>query len=618
MRKSWKLGTAIMALLLALGSLLPVAALTAAAPMTPDEQVMASTAPTEPYFFKETGHYLSGRFRQYWEDRGGLFVFGFPLTKTYYEVSTDGKTYLTQYFERARFEYHPENANNQPYDVLLTLVGNEVTANRKGEAPFQPVANPNDGRAYFSETGHTLGGLFLQFWQKWGGLQNFGFPLSEQFDEVNSVDGKTYTVQYFERGRWELHPEISNPDYAVLLGLMGLERMNRIGVPDEVKAAESSPPTGEFIPGGGGGGGPLGSQHIEYGFNAYLVGNAGGAGFNSQTTGKVKEAGFGWIRIQLLWKDFEREPGFYDWPILDTQINAANSAGIKILLSVVKSPDWAAPGGGLPETQQGLDAFYNLMRVVAGRYAGKVQAYEIWNEQNLAGEVGGNVRVAPYFNVLKNGYMGVKKNDVNAIVLFGGLTPTGVKKADVALDDVEYLRQFYAYNNGEGKNYYDVVAAHPGSAANPPDTRYPNGTGACPQEAKDRYGAADGTCWNSSPDFYFRRIEEQRAVMEQNGEAAKQIWLTEFGWDSCPGGLPAPAGYEYCKLTSEQQQADNIVRAFQIGKNEWPWMGVMVLWNLNYASIPGIDNGNEKYGWSVLGTGFANRPAYDAIKNMPK
>ncbi len=617
MRTSWKFGKAILALLMIAGVLLPMAGTATATRLTTAEQALATTAPTEPYFFPETGHYVSGRFRQYWEDRGGLFVFGLPLTKTYYEVSTDGNTYLTQYFERARFEYHP--SNQQPYDVLLTLVGNEVTANRKAEAPFPPIGNPNDGRAFFADTGHTLGGLFLQFWQKYGGLQNFGFPLSEQFDEVNSVDGKTYTVQYFERGRWELHPEIANPDYAVLLGLMGLERANKNNVAAEYRRAEGSPPTGEFVPGGGGG--LVAVKHIEYGFNTFLVGNANGAAFNNATMGKVKESGFGWVRIQLIWKDFEREPGFYDWPILDTQINAANSAGSRILLSVGKSPTWVSADGALPESASSLDALYNLMRLVSGRYVGKVQAYEIWNEQNLAGEVGGNVRVAPYVNVLKAGYAGVKKNDTSAWVLFGGLTPTGVKRPEVALDDVEYLRQFYAYNNGEGKKYYDALATHPGSAANGPDTRFGAGggaTGACSQTAKERYGAADGTCYNSSPDFFFRRIEEQRAVMEQNGESAKQIWLTEFGWDSCVGQGNPPRGYEYCQLTSEQQQADYIVRAFQIGKNEWPWMGVMFLWNLNYASIPGIADNDEKYSWSVLGPGFKNRPAFEAIKNMPK
>jgi len=320
----------------------------------------------------------------------------------------------------------------------------------------------------------------------------------------------------------------------------------------------------------------------------------------------------------LIWRDFEREPGNYDFSITDPQVDAARNAGLRVMISVLKAPEWAQAGGGLPENQAGLDAFYNLMRRVSGRYAGKVQAYEIWNEQNLAGEVGGNVRVAPYINVLKNGYLGVKKNDPTAWVLFGGLTPTGVNKPNVAIDDVSYLKQFYAYNNGEGKQYYDALGAHPGSASNAPDVRFPNGTGQCPPAATERYGAANGTCWNSSPDFYFRRIEEQRAAMEQNGESAKTIWLTEFGWDSCTGGAPAPAGYEYCQLISREQQAAYIVRAFQIGKNEWPWMGVMFLWNLNYAAAPGIPASDEKYGWSVLGPGFTNFPAFDAIKNMPK
>ena len=614
MSKPWKSAKVIMTLLMIIGVILPVANTSSAAPLEPAEQAMASTASTDPYFFPQTSHYLSGRFRQYWEDRGGLFVFGYPLTKTYYEVSTDGNTYLTQYFERARFEYHPENS--QPYDVLLTLVGNEVTATRRSEAPFVPIANPNDGRAFFADTGHTLSGAFLDFWQKYGGLQNFGFPLSEQFTEKNSVDGKEYTVQYFERGRWELHPEIADPNYAVLLGLMGLERLNRLNVGAEYRAAETSPPTGEFIPGGGGG--LVAVKHIEYGFNTFLVGGQTDGSYNNATVGKVKEAGFGWVRIQLIWRDFEREPGFYDFAITDPQIDAAHNAGLRVLLSVVKSPEWAQPGGGLPETQGGLDAFYNMMRRLSGRYAGKVQAYEIWNEQNLGGETGNNVRVAPYLNVLKNGYQGVKKNDPTAWVLFGGLTPTGVNNPSVAIDDVEYLRQFYAYNNGEGKQYYDALAAHPGSASNPPDTVYPNGTGQCPPAAVERYGSANGTCWNSSPDFYFRRIQEQRAIMEQNGESAKTIWLTEFGWDSCTGGAPAPRGYEYCQLITREQQAANIVRAFQIGKNEWPWMGVMFVWNLNFAAAPGIAADDEKYGWSVLGPGFASFPAYDAVKNMPK
>jgi hypothetical protein len=44
----------------------------------------------------------------------------------------------------------------------------------------------------------------------------------------------------------------------------------------------------------------------------------------------------------------------------------------------------------------------------------------------------------------------------------------------------------------------------------------------------------------------------------------------------------------------------------------------MMLWNLNYQTIPGISSGDEKYGWGVLRPDFSSRPAYEAIKNMPK
>ncbi len=579
--------------------------------------VGAAPAATEPYRFAETGHYVSGRFREYYETRGGLYVFGLPITRAYWEASTDGRKYLTQYFERARFEYHPENS--QPYDVLLTLLGNEITAARGGETPFRPVANPNvPGGAYFKETGHTIGGLFLEFWVRYGGLQNFGFPLSEPFTERNEADGKTYTVQYFERERMELHPESVDPNYRVLLGLLGVERANRVGIPAVVRVPEQVPPSGTAIPGGAQQNFP--ARHIEYGFNTFLIGNSGGTDYNNKTLGKVREAGFGWIRIQLIWRDIEPAKGQYNFAPLDQQIDQAYGAGSNILVSVLKSPDWADPvavsrgrAGSLPED---LDAFANLMRLVADRYIGKVQAYEIWNEQNLAGEVGGHVEIAPYVATLKAGYGAIKQFDKGAAVLFGGLTPTAVNKPEVAIDDVEYLRRFYAYNGGEGKRYYDVLAAHPGSAANAPETKYPEqpGDGACPPI----YAHLAGTCWNNSPDFYFRRIEDQRAIMEQNGEGAKQIWLTEFGWDACADfGASAP-GYEYCELTSSQRQAEYIVRAFGIGKERWPWMGVMFLWNLNYATIPEIAPSDEKFAWSVLGPGFVNRPAFEAVKAMSK
>jgi subtilisin family serine protease len=85
-----------------------------------------------------------------------------------------------------------------------------------------PVAN-NPQLVYFPEVGHTLKGPFLRFWRENGGLAIFGYPLSEEFQEVSPTDGKTYTVQYFERNRFEHHPEFAGSRNEVLMGLLGIE-----------------------------------------------------------------------------------------------------------------------------------------------------------------------------------------------------------------------------------------------------------------------------------------------------------------------------------------------------------------------------------------------------------
>ncbi|MGN6697559.1 MAG: hypothetical protein ACTHMR_05335 [Thermomicrobiales bacterium] len=172
--------------------------------------------------FQETGHCIQGRFLAYWQEHGGLAINGFPLSDERQELLEDGNTYTVQYFERVRLEYHPEN--QPPYDVLLGQFGRRVVRESFGlnaasyqaaVAPAQPLA----GQAYFQETGHNLGGGFLDYWQTNGGLAQFGFPLTEEFEAP--LGGSTnYRVQYFERARFEYHPE-NQPPYDVLLGQFG-------------------------------------------------------------------------------------------------------------------------------------------------------------------------------------------------------------------------------------------------------------------------------------------------------------------------------------------------------------------------------------------------------------
>jgi peptide/nickel transport system substrate-binding protein len=154
-----------------------------------------------------------------------LYINGFPITNKHAEVNfDDGKTYQTQWFERARFEEHPEN--QKPYDVLLGRLG-AYAAEGRTDAPFKAVAKPATG-TWFQETKHTISGAIARYWNQYGGLAQFGFPLSEQFTEVSRDDpSKSYTVQYFERQRFELHPENAGTQFEVLLGRLGAEQMTQ-------------------------------------------------------------------------------------------------------------------------------------------------------------------------------------------------------------------------------------------------------------------------------------------------------------------------------------------------------------------------------------------------------
>ena len=185
--------------------------------------VSLSVAPTQAQVntrtFPETGRTVQGSFLDYWQRNGGLAQQGLPISGELQEKSdTDGKNYTVQYFERAVFELHPEN--KAPYNVLLSLLGVRSYATRyPGGAPDQKP-NGTPGSVLFPETGHRLGGVFLQYWKNNGGLAQQGFPISEEFQERSATDGKLYTVQYFERAVFELHPENIAP-YNVLLSLLG-------------------------------------------------------------------------------------------------------------------------------------------------------------------------------------------------------------------------------------------------------------------------------------------------------------------------------------------------------------------------------------------------------------
>jgi hypothetical protein len=165
--------------------------------------------------FDEVRLCISGPILRYWERNGGLRTFGLPITGPRLD-SAEGRTLRVQWFERDRLELQADGT---------------VTAGRLGARhleragtpwqEFPTVAGAAPGCAYFPVTGHQLCEPFLSYWRGQGGLERFGYPLTERLEEP--VEGRAYQVQYFERRRMELHPELAGTPYEVLLGRLGAE-----------------------------------------------------------------------------------------------------------------------------------------------------------------------------------------------------------------------------------------------------------------------------------------------------------------------------------------------------------------------------------------------------------
>jgi len=168
---------------------------------------------------------IEGRFRQFWEQNGGLPIFGYPLMPAAHLPTGEG-TFLTQYFERVRFEYHAENP--PPYDVMLGRIGDDgLLAQGRDWRSFP--AEPADAPHFFAVTGHAI--AHEPFWAYWSGsglhdpnldpaarsLALFGMPISAPTMETNA-SGAIVLAQWFERARFEDHGPAG-----VLLGRLGDE-----------------------------------------------------------------------------------------------------------------------------------------------------------------------------------------------------------------------------------------------------------------------------------------------------------------------------------------------------------------------------------------------------------
>ncbi len=342
----------------------------------------------------------------------------------------------------------------------------------------------------------------------------------------------------------------------------------------------------------------------EYGMQAFLWWRPEVADRDLQL---IKEAGFQWVKQDFAWREIEgAAKGAFDWSRADTVVQLAyDKYGLKILARVDRQPAWANPncvGPGEMGPPLNFQDYADFLRALASRYRGKIAAYAIWNEPNLAREwCNQPPDPAEYVQLLKVAYGAIKSADPNAIVISAGLTPTG-GPMPVAMNDVEYLDGMYRAMGGNSEGYFDVLGAHAPGYKAPPEVS-PDEVEANP----DRYGRGR---W-----FTFRRVEDLREVMERYGDTGRQVAILEMGWTTDP----RPDSPYYWHAVTEEQQADYLVRAYRFAKQNWsPWIGLM---SLIYICNPDWTENDEQYYWCITYPVYPNtvvRPAYEALKQMDK
>jgi hypothetical protein len=169
---------------------------------------------------------ITGRFREFWETNGGLSAFGYPLGPATALPTADG-TYTIQYFERARFELHPEN--DPPYDVLLGRLGVELLSARGQDwTELAPESEAADC-LFWQETLHNICGPFLEAWRSAGvqlddnitltdaeHLALWGLPISSP--QPTTTEAGVVLTQWFERARIE-----QQPNGSITFGRLGAE-----------------------------------------------------------------------------------------------------------------------------------------------------------------------------------------------------------------------------------------------------------------------------------------------------------------------------------------------------------------------------------------------------------
>lgn len=261
----------------------------------------------------------------------------------------------------------------------------------------------------------------------------------------------------------------------------------------------------------------------------------------------MRDAGASWLRVGVQWSQVEALRGVYSWGGVDSVIRLALERGIEPIVMIAYTPAWARATNCFSQyCPPATDGTYaNFVRRTVTRYLPYgVDTYEIWNEPNIDTYWSPAPNVARYTTMLQAASAAAKSVDPSVTVLSGGMAPAS-NDTTTKTRPSTFLTQMYALGAGPS---FDGVGMHPYAYPVAPTHPAP---------------------WNA-----FYTLPWLRQIMETNGDAAKKIWMTEFGYST---GL-------WNGATTEADQAAFLTEAYR-AIAEVEWAGPLIWFNLRDRGV---------------------------------
>lgn len=290
-----------------------------------------------------------------------------------------------------------------------------------------------------------------------------------------------------------------------------------------------------------------------------------------------------WVRLDFDWSAIQPDSArTYDWARYDATVSGLSAAGLRVLGLLAYTPSWA--NGGKASRYfppQDSAAFARFAQQAAARYGPhQVQAWEIWNEPNLAQFWQPAADPDAYAELLKGASAAIRAAAPGALVISGGLAQPYPSERD--WDARQFLARFYAAGAGP---FVDGIGNHPYTT---------------PQLPSSPLAANWRKMGDASPSM--------RDIMIRNGDGGKRIWITEFG-------APTAGTSPYPVVVTEWRQARMVEDAYRMGRRS-PWSGPVFWYNYaDYCPLSATAPSECFYG--LVRHDGSPKPAYAAFRAVP-